>query len=660
MLSAFGRRSFLKTGAAASAGLALERLLWSCEAGDGQSRSILQKREREWASSVCLLCPSACAIRAYFEAGRIVAVGGDPDDPNTGGKICPQGLSIANLHYNADRLTGGLRKNPDGRMVPAKVEEIISLLADRIRHGGALHIHGRITPFAGMISKELNAACHLDPEYDGVSGSPACLNTGGRPPVYDFANARIALFFDSNILEHGYPYVGYVRRIAESRLGGLRLTTLSPFLTNTATAGDWHPIRSRAAASLASLAIARQALIDRRPSLVLPPPEIAGLLRSLDRENLENNSGLSGETIRELSRRFFSEPGPAVSDLPDPSVLLLNIMKGNFNRPGGLIHPGRRTLQSEADFSDLSGILSDRRNVVLLHQSNPAYSRSCKILPILKSSSRALVVCVDSFLSETAGWSDFVLPLASSLETLTLAEPLPLDKPFLAAAPPAAKPHSACRSFDEWLALLATVLKGSPPAFTPERFAVETVLGQSSKKLPSDRAIYPIAADRTPLRCHMPSMVSSLKSQVDVVLKTPRTALDRDQFFLAAFEESVQGPLTAPSKWLNEAAGSPKIYLSPKRAGRLGIKSGDRAIVANRNGSSVEGVALLFEGIHPDALAIPLHHGHTAYGRVARGEPFSDPGDADMSRMFWGKNRGVNPADIESDEAIVSVLRKRG
>ncbi len=483
--------------------------------------------------------------------------------------MCPIGLTMLNLHFNPDRLTCAFRKS-SGKMERAQSPEILAFIAGQIRRGGILHIYGRLTPFASQLSKSINASCHLEPASEGTY--PPFLNTDGRPPIADFENARIALLFDSNILEHGYPYVGYVRRITEARLRGLRLVTFSPFLTNTATAGDWIPLRSRAATSLAALAIAQQALTDSSLRISPTPPEIAGLLRSLDASYLEKASGLPRETIQGISRRFFSEPGPAISGIPDPAVLLLNIMKGNLNRPGGLLHPGRRILRMDTDYCDLPQILKDPRNIVLLHQSNPAFTQSSDIRTILRSSGRATVVCIDSFMSETAELSNFVLPLASSLETLTLAEPLPLGKPFLSAAFPVSRP-SFCRSFDDWLTLLAAEINGSAPAVTPERFAAEKVLGNSSMNLARDRAIYPTPSEPSSLEALMPSIISSLKNLVALAPKTPE--LQPEQYFLTVFEESVQTAATAPSKWLDEITFSPKLYLNPERAGRLGIQNGD-------------------------------------------------------------------------------------
>jgi anaerobic selenocysteine-containing dehydrogenase len=653
-----GRRSFFKIGAAA-----YTALMYGCGSSE-TSRTFLTKKEREWAPSVCTLCPSYCAIRAYSGAGKIVSIAGDPDDPNTGGKLCPIGLSMLNLHYNPDRLTNAFKKNPDGKMAPAKAEEILLLIADLMRGGRTLHLYGRITPYASYLSKFINVEYHRNPLSEGMSAYPGFLNTNGLPPVLDFENARIALLFDANILEHGYPYVGYVRRIVEARLRGLRLVTLSPFLTNTATAGDWIPLRSCEAVFLAPLAIARQALNDTSLHIINIPQEIAKILCSLDETLIKNTLGISAETIRNITRRFFNEPGPAVSDYSDPAVLLLNIMKGNLNRRGGLLHPGNMhypgqpTMGGDAHFSDIALLLRDRKNVVFLHQSNPAFNCSSEIRRILRSSDRATIVCIDSFMSETAELSDFVLPLASPLETLTIEHPLALGKTFIAAAPPVVNPRSSSRSFNDWLADLTITLttSGSITPLTPQQYATVVVSGNSSGRLASDQSVYLKDSDSMSLQARMAEIISVLDGRIAFFSK-PQTLMG-DEYFLAPFEESIQNSLSAPSKWLNEISYSPKAYVHPQRAGRLGIRNGDRIILTGRNGGSAEGIALLFEGVHPDAIGIPMHHGHTGYGRVGRGEAFADSEDPDMSRIFWGNNRGVNPADIGG--RIVTIGKKRG
>jgi molybdopterin-containing oxidoreductase family iron-sulfur binding subunit len=60
------------------------------------------------------------------------------------------------------------------------------------------------------------------------------------------------------------------------------------------------------------------------------------------------------------------------------------------------------------------------------------------------------------------------------------------------------------------------------------------------------------------------------------------------------------------------------VELHPDTAGPLGLETGD--LVEVRSGSgSVTAPAFVYEGIRPDSVAIPLGHGHSEYGRNARG-----------------------------------------
>ena len=120
-LPALGRRSFFKVGVGAYASLMAGCL------SRGRTRSsstILLKGERDWVASVCTLCPSGCAIRAYSESGRIVAVTGDPDDPNTGGKMCPVGLSVLNPATHLPLRADGAKVNAWWRPVNDQMEQM--------------------------------------------------------------------------------------------------------------------------------------------------------------------------------------------------------------------------------------------------------------------------------------------------------------------------------------------------------------------------------------------------------------------------------------------------------------------------------------------------------------------------------------------------------
>jgi anaerobic selenocysteine-containing dehydrogenase len=60
------------------------------------------------------------------------------------------------------------------------------------------------------------------------------------------------------------------------------------------------------------------------------------------------------------------------------------------------------------------------------------------------------------------------------------------------------------------------------------------------------------------------------------------------------------------------------VEIHPKKAAELGIVEGDIVEVTSSHGA-IKAQAYLFNGIHPDAVSIPLGRGHEAMGRYAKG-----------------------------------------
>jgi anaerobic selenocysteine-containing dehydrogenase len=58
------------------------------------------------------------------------------------------------------------------------------------------------------------------------------------------------------------------------------------------------------------------------------------------------------------------------------------------------------------------------------------------------------------------------------------------------------------------------------------------------------------------------------------------------------------------------------VELNPTTAALLGVKQGDIVTVRSRHGS-LEAPVLLFPGIRPDVVAMPMGQGHQSYGRYA-------------------------------------------
>ena len=54
--------------------------------------------------SVCLNCSTVCGIQGYVIDGKLVKVGGNPEDPNNGKSLCAKGQSGPTINSYADRL----------------------------------------------------------------------------------------------------------------------------------------------------------------------------------------------------------------------------------------------------------------------------------------------------------------------------------------------------------------------------------------------------------------------------------------------------------------------------------------------------------------------------------------------------------------------------
>jgi Fe-S-cluster-containing dehydrogenase component len=76
------------------------------------------------------------------------------------------------------------------------------------------------------------------------------------------------------------------------------------------------------------------------------------------------------------------------------------------------------------------------------------------------------------------------------------------------------------------------------------------------------------------------------------------------------------------------------VDIHPTTAAKLGIGQSDLLRVTSEHGS-FELPAHLTEGIHPEAVAVPLGQGHTAYGRYAEGRGANPAAVLSAEEAFW-------------------------
>lgn len=119
------RRTFLKLAAAGAATLGMG-VAEAARGGRGADTDGFR-----WAKAPCRFCSVGCGTQVGVEAGRVVAVSGDPEAPGNKGLLCVKGYYAGAMLYGADRLTTPLLRR-DGELRPITWEVAIRVLADRI------------------------------------------------------------------------------------------------------------------------------------------------------------------------------------------------------------------------------------------------------------------------------------------------------------------------------------------------------------------------------------------------------------------------------------------------------------------------------------------------------------------------------------------------
>jgi thiosulfate reductase / polysulfide reductase chain A len=85
---------------------------------------------------VCLNCSTVCGIQGYVIDGKLVKVGGNPEDPNNGKSLCAKGQSGPTINDYAERMLYPLKrvgKRGEGVWQRITWDEAYNEIAKRIR-----------------------------------------------------------------------------------------------------------------------------------------------------------------------------------------------------------------------------------------------------------------------------------------------------------------------------------------------------------------------------------------------------------------------------------------------------------------------------------------------------------------------------------------------
>jgi len=528
--------------------------------------------------------------------------------------------------------------------------------------------------------------------------------TNHGEPIFDIANATFLLSFGARFLETWKSPVMYSQAYGEFRSSRGkprgRFVHVEPRMSLTAAnADEWIAAAPR---SEAQVALAMVQVIVREG--LNKAPLSAASIRDLEEYSPENAFQLidvPAERIVRVAREFAKAERPlAIGDLGvgtySAAVNLLNAIVLNLNKPGGvrlveehsesisalkapnggLIFPGETTSKVDKPltwevidersirYEEIAGL---RYRLMMIHGFNPVFESPMfgKESWREKLAATPFIVSFSSFLDETSELADLILPDDTYLErwdahaaygpdgkrVVSLTQPV-IERQFetrqtadvlLAVARELGGEVSNALRFDsakeivEKSALDLMKRVGSEGTSADWAKLTETgvgsavMMGSATALRPADQAPMSLNLSYFGLRRNPLLQLKSAEYPFTLIVDGRGTFGDGSAANLPSIQE-LPDPMTSVmwGSW---------IEINPKAAEGIGIVDGDLVEITTHYGS-LRAPAVLYPGIRPDCIAMPLGQGHSSFGRYARG-------------------RGVHPATLflEATEQNASPAR---
>lgn len=322
----------------------------------------------------CPLCEAMCGLLVQTEGERVTAVRPDPDDVWSRGYVCPKGAMLGALHHDPDRIrTPMVREGTTWREVGweeafARCETLLRDVLER--HGKqavtcyignptahSLHLSRYVGLFIGLSQlPTLYSAGTVDQWPKNV----ACMLMYGSMwwiPTPDIRRTQYWLIMGGNpqasqgSLLACPDVLGEIDRL---RARGGKTVVIDPRRTGTAERADeWLPIRPGTdAAFLLALChvlfaddlVRLGALADR----VVGVDAVRTLAAGFPPARVADTCRIPAATIRRIAHEIAAAPSAAVygriglcnqefGTLASWLIDVVNILTGNFDRPGGLM-----------------------------------------------------------------------------------------------------------------------------------------------------------------------------------------------------------------------------------------------------------------------------------------------------------------------------------
>ncbi|MCA8953913.1 MAG: molybdopterin-dependent oxidoreductase [Planctomycetes bacterium] len=319
---------------------------------------------------MCQLCSTVCGITGHVKDGRIIKVDGNPNDPNSRGKLCARGQAALNHQYHPERLLYPLRrvgKRGEGKWKRITWDEAYDEIASRIRK---VHAEGKHEEFAfhqgrnrskDAVSAFLNAM-NTNTALNHRGLCSAARRAANLTYLFEsdwdlgnYENAKYILNFGSNMFEAHQGHVAGAQRVQRGRFdNGAKLVTFDVRMSNTAGNSDEFYMPSPGTDGAVALAMAHTIVAEElydaeffRDWANCTIDELKQQLREFTPEWAERVSTVPAATIARIAREFAAAAPRATTMCNrgssahlngyynDRAIGLLNVLVGSVGKLGG-------------------------------------------------------------------------------------------------------------------------------------------------------------------------------------------------------------------------------------------------------------------------------------------------------------------------------------
>jgi anaerobic selenocysteine-containing dehydrogenase len=555
----------------------------------------------EWKPSVCPVCRAGCGVTVRVmdadvrtsrngQAGVVrmnVAkkLEGNPKDPVSRGGLCARGQAAIQITYHPDRLAQPMKRDGArgaGTFKPISWDDAIAELAsklDGLDDKNALAIVARPDRVSRQalwaeFAKGVGAPAPIGYELFGdevLRHANASAYGKAQVPTYDLARANYVISFGADFLGTWGSVVAQNRAYGEMRQGrpgvrGKLVQVESRMTTTGASADEWVPAKPGTEGVLALALAGKHALADA-----------------------EKITGVPARKIERLAKELAAQK-PAVAIVGGPALAHTNALftamaVNELNKvlESDLIAFGDGSSQPSALSSQpLQGLAAAK--VLLVDSANPVYDapKAWRVRDALDKI--PYIASFGSFIDDTTAYADLILPDHSFLESPTEAGAAVM------------RPIHDTRATADVLKAVGEKLK-TPVASSRRQSAVGSEAGQA------------------PTTGHQPPAWS--EPTFDGL------ASDYPFHFLPYASTAFGDGSTAHLPWLQElpdpissAMWSSWVEINPKTAEKMGIADGDLVDITSSQGT-LRVPAVIFPGIAPDIVAMPVGQGHEHFTRYA-------------------------------------------